>query len=193
MSGPRLGRRGKAERHPVLFEIHDREGKVALPAMYVLINPQKFSMRASQNINRYPTRGAWVEESYGLNLDEFSANNSTAAFVSDCGLVSPSPKPGSDIPETEAYQAYEALVAVYRNNGEAHFTDGQVVRLGSVWLVYDGGVYQGYFTTFSTKEDAEKPFVFTFDFTFKVARTILTVTPLTQGVLGPTATESSLA
>lgn len=171
-----LGRRGKDSVHPLLFEIHDRENQVVVPAMYVLVNPSNFSLRASHNIHRYATRGAWVEESYGLNMDEISAKGTTAGFISKAGIVSTRCAPGKGITNTEAYMAYEALVAIYRNNGEAHFTDGQIVRLGKVWMLYDDGIYQGYFTTFSTQESAEKPFLFTFDFTFKVQKTVIGLT-----------------
>lgn len=171
--GPVLRKRGKGERLPLLFEIRDREGRTVVPPMYLLINPQNFSQKAAQLINRYNTRGAWIEENYGEQLDEVSASGSTAGFVSKWGLVSRSGLEGA--PDTEAYRAFEALIAVYRNNGEAYYTDGQVVRLGSVWMSYDGGVYMGYFVSFSVKESADRPFAFQFDFVFKVTRTVVAV------------------
>lgn len=185
----RIGKRGKHERQHMLFEIHDEQGGIVVPAMYLLINPANLSIKSSQTIARTETRGAWVEEVWGQNLDDISCSGVTAAFVTKRGLVaarldSCTPVGGVEgkpwdydgVPDTEAYQNMESLIAIYRNNGEAYYSDGSVIRIGSVWIVYDGGIHQGYFTNFNVNEEGSKPYAFSFDFSFKVTKTIVGVT-----------------
>lgn len=176
MDKPILGIRAKGEEvRPLLFEIRDREDRVAAPAMFVLVNPQNFKQDARQLVNKKQTRGAFVEEYWGQELDEITFDASTAAFVSSRGLVSVSTDGGGNVTDTEAYHNFQALVSMYRSNGEATFSDGQVVRVGSVWMTFDDGSYQGEFRTFSVKDDAEKPFVFTLSATFRARRSIIGV------------------
>jgi hypothetical protein len=171
--------RGKVPKKQMLFEIRDAWDNRVIAPMYLVMNPTTLNLETSWLINRYQTRGAWIEEIYGQNLDVISCTGSTGAFIGQGGLISTGGSYG--ISSTEAWRNFQALLSVYQNNGETFDPRGAVIKVGSVWLIFDQGVYVGYFSEFSFAEEAIKPFSFSLSFTFKVMRTVMGIAQRTYG------------
>lgn len=139
----------------------------------VYYNPQNFNQSFSKKITRTQTATAFLEEHWGEELDTISCNNSTGSFmlaqptesrfIGHEGLTTHARK------YTEAYQNFQYLLDLYRNNGLVYdLNTGMSVRMGYIVLYFDEGTYFGYFESFNVNENADSPFRFTFDFTFKV-------------------------
>lgn len=168
---PLYGRRGTPI--PVAFQItspFDRRTAL-LPHMLVMhVNPQSFNEGYTKKIERFPTRGGFVEQHWGDELSEISADGSTGAFVNVyTGLSSVLRQ------QTIAWDRYQDLYDLFHNNGSVHDPYGNIVLQGNVMLMYDRGTYIGYFRAFDVEETAESPFAFKINWTFKVEESILRV------------------
>ena len=69
---------------------------------------------------------------------------------------------------TKSFFKFKDILDIYRNNGNTFSNTGRVIKKGSIVVFFDPGTYLGYFESFNWVEDANNPFRFTFDFTFKV-------------------------
>lgn len=169
---------------PLAFQItspFDRR-RVLLPhALVMHVNPSNLSETHNKKIERFQTRGGWVEQHWGDELLELSADGSTGAFVNlYTGLSSVLRQ------RTIAWDRYRDLHDLYHNNGSLHDPFGNVVLNGQVLLMYDRGSYYGRFRSFDVQETDQSPFAFTMSLTFKVESTVLQVSAQQQGVLaGP--------
>lgn len=156
---------------PLAFQITSpfNRRKALLPhALVMHINPANLSETNTKKIERFQTRGGWVEQHWGDDLVEISADGSTGAFVNlYTGLSSVIRQ------RTIAWDRYRDLHDLYLNNGAVYDPFGNVVLSGSVLLMYDRGTFVGNFRTFEVEETVESPFTFTLNWTFKVEATIL--------------------
>ena len=134
-----------------------------LPPLYMQYNPNTMNFNYQKIITRYQTFTAHVEEHWGEELDNLTGGGSTGGFIlEDFGLTT------QYRTNTLPYFKFQDLLDVYRNNGNIYDSDGRIVRKGSILLSYDEGTYFGYFDNFNYTEDANNPFRFTFDFSFKI-------------------------
>ena len=116
------------------------------------------------------TRGGFVEQHWGEELDSISCSGSTGAFVSTRTGVSVLNRKASI-----AYRKYLELVALYRNGGSVYDQRGNIVMHGGINLHFDSNIYNGYFESLTVSESADNPFTFKTDFSFKVKTSIRTV------------------
>lgn len=141
---------------------------VILPPLYMHINPSTFSMSFQKKINRTQTFDAFLEEYWGEELDTITSSGSTGGFIlPDTGLTNVHKT------ETEPYFKFQDLIDLYRNNGNVYDEVGRVVRKGHIVLSFDKGTYFGYFESFNYTEDADIPYRFVFDFTYKVEKSYM--------------------
>lgn len=160
---------------PMAFQItspFDRR-RVLLPhALVMHVNPANLSESHTKKIERFQTRGGWVEQHWGDNLMDISADGSTGAFVNlYTGLSSVLRQ------RTIAWDRYRDLYDLYHNNGAVHDPYGNVVLQGHVMLMYDRGTYLGHFNSFEVDETDESPYAFALNWSFKVEHIILQMTP----------------
>jgi hypothetical protein len=114
------------------------------------------------------TRGGFVEQHWGQDLSEISADQSTGAFMNiRTGLTSVLRQ------RTIAWDRFRDLHDLFRNNGSLYDPYGNIVLQGHVLLMYDRGLYYGSFRSFSYEETADSPFAFKVSWTFKVEHTVL--------------------
>ena len=59
-----------------------------------------------------------------------------------------------------AYDSYLDMLALFHNNGSIYDTNGKVALQGIIKVIFDGGVYLGWFDDFSVTESASTPFMF---------------------------------
>lgn len=140
-----------------------------LPHALVLhTNPTTFSENPTKKIERFQTRGGFVEQHWGDELTEISGDSSTGAFMNlQTGTSSVNRQ------RTIAWDRYRDLLDLYYNNGSVYDPFGNIVLQGNLMLMYDKGTYIGYFTNFSVEETGDSPFTFNLSWTFKVEETIL--------------------
>lgn len=150
---------------PMLFQVLslDMETPLLPEAMYLHVNPSSLSLNYAKVINRIQTRGGFHEQHWGNQLTEISANNTSGAFINIEQGVTVAKRRDS----IANYKFYN-LIELFHNNGEIHNDQGSVVYRGRIRITYNGGIYDGYFTSFNVEETAESPFQFTASWNFKV-------------------------
>lgn len=156
---------------PMAFQITSpfQSRRVLLPhALVMHINPQNYSESHTKKVERIQTRGGFVEQHWGDDLTEITADGSTGAFMNIyTGLTSVLRH------RTIAWDRYRDLHDLYRNNGSVYDPFGNIVLQGDVMLMYDRGTYLGFFKSFETEETDEQPFSFRVSWTFKVREEIM--------------------
>ena len=172
---------------PVAFQVTSPYDftKVLLPhALVMHVNPANFNEASTKKVERIQTRGGWVEQHWGDELMEISADGSTGAFMNIyTGLSSIVRR------RTIAWDRFRDLHDLYRNNGSIWDPNGAIVLQGQIMLMYDKGTYLGTFRTFDFEESADTPFVFHISWAFKVTKVIFQMPSLGMGkpLFGPGA------
>jgi len=146
-------------------------------ALVMHVNPANFNETFTKRIERIQTRGGFVEQHWGDELSEISADGSTGAFMNlytgTSSLLRQS---------TIAWDRYRDLHDLYRNNGDVYDPYGNIVLKGNVMLMYDKGTYVGYFSSFEIEETDGSPFTFALSWNFKVEQIVQQI----PGVVGNT-------
>lgn len=161
----------KIKSHRVSFNIVEdlslSSAGVFLDPLYMQYNPQNWTHNFKKIVTRTQTLGAYIEEYWGDELDSISASSTTGGFITELHGYNTFFRT-----ESKPYQKFQDLLDIYKNNGNVYNTRGAVVKKGAVLMYYDEGSYVGFFENFNYSEDALNPFRFTFDFTFKITKSI---------------------
>lgn len=150
-------------------------------ALVMHVNPSSFSESSNKKKTKLHTRGGFVEQHWGDELTDISADGSTGAFLNlSTGLASVVRQ------QTIAWDRYRDLQDLFRNNGSVYDPYGNVVLQGAVMLMYDRNAYIGHFKTFSVEETDDAPFLFKLSWAFKVKITVMGVPySASQQVISP--------
>jgi len=154
-------RRGR----PILFQvISPNSRRPLLPFLLALhVNPESLEERFSKSKNVVQTYGGYVEFIWPDDLDSLSASGTTGAFLNpEHGLTTEMRH------NTIAWERQQDLLELFHHNGMIFDGNGLTVLRGTVQMIYDRGIYEGFFTTFTVTEDDEHPFSFNLDWEFKV-------------------------
>ena len=145
--------------------------KVLFPHSLVMhVNPISLSETHNQKIERIQTRGGFVEQHWGADLIEVSADQSTGAFMNvRTGLSSVLRQ------RTIAWDRYRDLHDLFKHNGSVYDPFGNIVLQGQVMLMYDRGTFFGTFRSFDLDETDDAPFVFTLSWSFKVEHAVMSM------------------
>jgi hypothetical protein len=145
--------------------------RVLMPHALVLhVNPMSISETHTQKVERFQTRGGWVEQHWGHDLIEVSVDQSTGAFMNIyTGLTSVLRQ------QTIAWDRYRDLHDLYHNNGSLYDPRGNIVLQGHILMLYDRGSFLGTFRSFELSETDEAPFSFKLSWSFKIEHTILSM------------------
>jgi len=158
---------------PMAFQVTSPFGynRVLLPhALVMHVNPQTYSESHTKKVERIQTRGGFVEQHWGDDLTEISADGSTGAFMNIyTGLTSVLRQ------NTIAWDRYRDLHDLYRNNGSLYDPFGNIVLQGNIMLMYDRGTYIGYFNKFDVEENDTLPFSFRISWSMKVTEQIMKI------------------
>lgn len=156
---------------PMAFQVtspFDRHACLMPTALVMHVNPANLSITETKKIERIQTRGGFVEQHWGDELTEISADGSTGAFMNIyTGLSSVLRQ------RTIAWDRYRDLHDLFRNNGSVYDPYGNIVLQGQVMVMFDRGTYIGTFRTFESEETEDTPFAFHISWSFKVEETIL--------------------
>ena len=139
------------------------------------VNPQNYTESHTKKVERIQTRGGFVEQHWGDELTEISADGSTGAFMNIyTGLSSVLRH------RTIAWDRYRDLHDLFRNNGSVFDPFGNIVLQGHIMLMYDRGTYIGFFRTFEFEETDDQPFSFKLSWNFKVEEELMKIPGLVQ-------------
>jgi hypothetical protein len=165
---------------PMAFQITSPfdSRKVLMPhALVMHVNPQTYSENHTKRVERIQTRGGFVEQHWGDDLTEISAEGSTGAFMNIfTGLSSVLRQ------RTIAWDRYRDLHDLYRCNGSVFDPFGNIVLQGHVMLMFDRGTYLGHFMSFEVQETDDQPFAFQVSWSFKVEEELLKIPGLTSAL-----------
>jgi len=173
---------------PMAFQItspFDYDAVLLPHALVMHVNPSNYSETHTKKIEKIQTRGGWVEQHWGDDLTEISADGSTGCFMNIyTGLSSVMRQ------YTIAWDRFRDLHDLYRNNGGVYDPTGAIVLQGMVRLMYDRGTYLGSFRSFEYEETAESPFAFHVTWAFKVEHIICEIP---MSFFGPDARSPSIS
>lgn len=145
--------------------------------MVLHVNPSSMAFSYAKQIERIQTKGGFVEQHWGEAARSITFAMATGGFKRLYSGLSNVTGGGHDTDgtrrETIAYDKYLDLLALFHNNGSIYDTSGQIALQGIIKVLFDGGVYLGWFTDFGVTEAADKPFQFALTATFTVAHEIM--------------------
>lgn len=187
-----------AGKRPVVFDIVAPDGVTSLLPedlrMVLHVNPSSMSFTYSRNTERAQTLGGFIEWHWGDSPTEVTFEFATGGFMrlytGLSAVTGPGPSNnriepksaqaqaatvggGGYIPsrrETIAYDKYLDLLALFHNNGSIYDRNGRIHLQGQIKISFDGGVWFGWFTSFSVNEAAELPYMFKLSAGFTVER-----------------------
>lgn len=167
-------------KRPVIFDILAPDLQTSmLPGgikMVLYVNPNSMQIKQDQTITRIQTRGGFVEQHWGDNTQSITLDMATGGFKRlYAGLIGGITSPaltGGTRRESLAYDSYLDMLALFHNNASIYDLRGQVVAQGQIKMTFDGGVYLGWFSSFSVTENVDNPFKFTMSGEFTVAKEI---------------------
>ena len=163
---------------PVVFDIVDPSGESILPndlKLVLKVNPTSMSMSYSKNITRIQTKGGFVEQHWGEGTRSISFEMVTGGFMrlfSGLSNVTSPALTGGSRRETLAYESYLDILSMFHNNGSVYDINGQVALQGKIKITFDGGIYYGWFNSFSVTEATDKPYQFSMSAEFEISEEV---------------------
>lgn len=72
--------------------------------------------------------------------------------------------------DTITYDKYLDLLALFHNNGSIYDQTGRVIVQGKIKMIFDGGVWFGWFQSFNVTDDANTPYSFNVSLAMQIER-----------------------
>lgn len=166
-------------RRPVVLDVLGPDWETSLLPddlkMVLHVNPSSMSISHTRLVERIQTRGGFVEQHWGDAASEITFEQATGGFMRlYVGLTAlTNPAYGGTRRETIAYDKFLDMLALYQSNGSIYDTNGNIVLQGILKLTFDGGIYRGWFSSFSVSEAADKPYQFAISATFAVQKEVV--------------------
>lgn len=165
---------------PVIFDIIAPDGETSLLPdslkMVLHVNPTSMKLSYQKAITRMQMVGGYVEQHWGDAAHEITFEMATGGFMRLYSGLSYTTGGGIDTGgtrrETIAYDKYLDLLALFHNNGAIYDSNGNVAFQGEIKIIFDGGIYFGWFHNFSVNEAADQPYQFKLSTAFTVEREI---------------------
>lgn len=166
---------------PVIFDVLGPDLETSLlPEGWRLIlhvNPQSMDIKYTRKVSRIQTKGGFVEQHWGDDPQTISFEAATGAFMRLYTGLSSVTEPGftgGTRRETLAYDSYLDFLALFHGNGSIYDTNGQIVSQGIIKIIFDEGVYLGWFQGFSVSEDSDTHFMFKMTTDFVIEKELQT-------------------
>jgi len=184
---------------PFVFDIVAPDGVTSLLPddikMTLHTNPKNISFSYEKKHEISPTLSGWVEYYWGDNPTTISLEASSGAFIRPYTGLSAVTGPvtipnefnnsvsngegqastigasiGGTRRDTITYDKYLDLLALFHNNGSVYDQTGRVVVQGKIKMIFDGGVWFGWFQSFSVTDDASTPYSFNVSLAMQIER-----------------------
>ena len=161
---------------------------LSIPDIILLVNPKNLDWTMNNTVHETRTRGGFLQEFWGSELDTLAASGQTAvAYV----MRNDQKSQGGGLTirdlrsDSAGYRNLRRLVDIYRSNGVIYgmramgnYATGSekerpayrktLLYSGCVNILYDGVTYSGYFESFEVREAGDAPYWLDWSFTFKV-------------------------
>lgn len=168
-------------KRPVVFDILGPDHATSLlPTgikLVLWVNPSSLSIKYTRKVERIQTLGGWVEQHWGDDAESIDISMATGGFMrlySGLSDVTSPATTGGSRRETLAYDTYLDMLALFHNNGSVYDVNGKVALQGIIKMTFDGGVYLGWFNSFTVQESAEKPYQFTLSAALEIKEEVQT-------------------
>lgn len=165
-------------KRPVVFDILGPDWESPLLPddlkLVLHVNPRSMGVKYERQVERIQTRGGFVEQHWGDKTQSLDFNVATGGFMRLYSGLSHTTgtKYGGGRRETIAYDKYLDILALFHNNGTVFDSKGDAVLQGIIKVTFDGGVFLGWFTSFSVAESSEKPFLLELTAGFEVHKEV---------------------
>lgn len=155
---------------PMKFAIADRNGNRL--EFQMLINPTTMNHGKTSTVNNAYTRQGYVSQVWGTNQPLITSNGTTAAFMIEGGGLTNVARRRS-----MAFGNFLSFLYAYRNNGYQFYDPTDLKRqltrvinvVHGVEMYYDDQTFMGHFNNFTIDENAERPFLFDYNFEFVIS------------------------
>lgn len=154
-------------KRPVIFDVlgPDKETSILPPGLRMVlhVNPSTMNIKSTRKVERIQTKGGFVEQHWGDDTNGIDFTAATGGFMrlyTGLSNVTSPQMTGGTRRETLAYDSYLDALALFHSNGSVFDSNGQVALQGIIKVIFDGGVYMGWFNSFSVSETAESPYMF---------------------------------
>jgi len=174
-SGPEDEASGRGVR-PVIFDVLSPDKETSLlprgVKLVLHVNPKSMQLKYQRKVERIQTRGGFVEQHWGDDVQTISFSNATGAFMRLYSGLSnvTNPSLGGTRRQTLAYDSYLDLLALFHGNASVYDSFGRVALQGYIKCTFDGGVFLGWFDSFNVTESAETPYQFNLTMDFTIAK-----------------------
>jgi hypothetical protein len=184
---------------PFVFDIVAPDGVTSLlpddVKMTLHTNPKNVSFSYEKKHEISQTISGWVEYYWGDNPTTISLDVASGAFIrpytglsavtgpvsipneynrSTFGNLGKPSTIGASIGgtrrDTITYDKYLDLLALFHNNGSVYDQTGRVIVQGKIKMIFDGGVWFGWFQSFSVTDDATSPYNFNVSLSMQIER-----------------------
>ena len=186
-------------KRPVIFDILGPDWETSLLPdslkMVLHVNPSDMDINYAKQIDRLQTMGGYVEQHWGDAAQEVGLSAKSGGFMRLYAGMSniTNPSYGGTRRETIAYDKYLDLLALFHNNGSIYDANGNIALQGIIKMIFDGGVWLGWFSDFSVMETAEMPYMFDLTTSFTVHRELMTFRTHISSARTQTATSPTVA
>lgn len=168
---------GRGKR-PVVFDILGPDWETSLLPedlrLVLHVNPKTMALKYQRKVERIQTRGGFVEQHWGDETQSIDFSLATGGFMRlYTGLSNITGTGyGGGRRETIAYDKYLDMLSLFHNNGSVFDARGNIVFQGIIKVAFDGGVFLGWFSSFSLTESSEKPYQFDLSANFTVHKEV---------------------
>ena len=163
-------------KRPVIFDVLAPDHETSLLPegikLVLHVNPSQMQVKYARKVERIQTRGGFVEQHWGDDTQQISLQMATGGFMRLYSGLSniTSTKYGGTRRETLAYDGYLDMLALFHNNGSIYDYNQQIVLQGIIKVTFDGGVFLGWFTSFTVTESTDKPYQFSLSAEMDIAK-----------------------
>tara|TARA_B100001287_G_C22660066_1_gene519874 strand:+ start:182 stop:823 length:642 start_codon:yes stop_codon:yes gene_type:complete len=180
---------------PFVFDIVTPDGQTSLlpddVKMTLHVNPKNVSFSYEKQQEISPTLSGWVEYYWGDNFTTISIEVGSGAFIRPYVGLTATTGPvsvrtnsfaegdknkaigvniGGTRRDTITYDKYLDLLALFHNNGSVYDKTGRILVQGKIKMIFDGGVWFGWFQSFNVTDDATSPYSFNVSLAMQVER-----------------------
>jgi hypothetical protein len=145
-----------------VFDIVAPDGETTLLPddlkMVLHMNPSTMGIKYAKVVERGQTKSGFVEQHFGDGAQSIDFEAATGGFMRLYTGLSSNTSPtmtGGTRRETLAYDSYLDLLALFHSNGSVYDITGQIALQGKIKMMFDGGVFYGWFTSFQVQETAD--------------------------------------
>ena len=179
---------------PFVFDIVAPDGITSLLPddikMTLHTNPKSISFSYEKQTEIQPTLSGWVEYYWGDGPTTVSLEVASGAFIRPYTGLSATTGPvsynetsggrttsesigtsiGGTRRDTITYDKYLDILALFHNNGSVYDKTGRIILQGKIKMIFDGGVWFGWFQSFSVTDEAQSPYNFNVSLSMQIER-----------------------